>query len=320
MQLPREVRTQILKYLLYSPEPLRKESFDSQTDESRNEIYVDPTFKFYPSILGVCRQLYLEGGNILYFQNIATATVTVWGSSDCVPFRYLDGVISEYSEKILRRFTRWDILVRVQFEDLETEIDTISKFVTETLSKIPNLTRLWVRLLIWGPQDELESDDAYPFHFDNPRDLDDIAEQIFRPFSILRVKQAEFTDDEGKPLYSTLPLSRLMMSDHPSSVTLYKLISDLRYFLVDSLSETSLKILNPRLALLRIARDQYDVPAFRFALRSILTYLISFRGLTPPSHLVAYVQDSTPAEIEWKKDVERLRQLHTVEYSKMRTS
>ena len=159
---------------------------------------------------------------------------------------------------------------------------------------IPNLNKLKVRLELWDHRDLFDPESHIIFA--DPYDFDDIAEQIFRPFSIIRVRQVEFVDKREYPIRTTLSLSRLMMSDIPPPMTLHRLFNDLDLFLDNSLSEQSRRVVKARLALLGVACDQYNVDAFRSTLRLLLTYLSYFRGLVPPQHLIEFVQDSTFTE------------------------
>ena len=264
---------------------------------------------FYPAILCVCRQIFDEGYEILYHHNTAAAIID--GFDQFYTVGHLNSIAPKElrDHKFARRFTKWSITFSVFFKHPDRHIldkirDGTSVFISKILSVIPNLNELKGRI-------ELEDYDSVTeigldgiFVFANHLDLGDVAEQIFRPFSSVRVKNAEFVDQKGQPIRTTLSLSRLMMSDYPPLITLHKLYLDLIAFLEGSLSEDSHRVVTARLALLELASTQCDIDVFRFALRPLLDYLIHYRGLIPPQHLVEFAQDSatTATGIRWITD------------------
>ena len=291
LQLPRELRVQILQYLLYSPEPLGKKCDDNHGHISERRL--QNTFTFYPAILRVCRQVYTDGYEILYCQNIASANILLCYDDECSSVDLLDG-ISPYrlGGTISHRFLKWDISVKLHIEIPKGVPDKIFDFVSDILYVIPNLKHLKVRLEFYSEDHDPESH----ITFADPLDFDDIAEQIFRPFSTIRVRRAEFVDKQGNPIRTTLSLSGLMMSDTPPPMKLHSLFDDLERFLDDSLTAQSRKVFEARLNPLELACRQYDVDAFRSTLRSLLPYLSQFRGLVPPQHLIEFAQDSASVE------------------------
>ena len=291
LQLPCELRVRILQHLLYSSESLGTKSDDNHKHISERRF--KKTFTFCPTILRVCRQVYKEGYEILYCQNTARATLILWYDDECSSVNLLDG-IHYFGVTIAHRFIKWDVTVKLHIEIPKDMPDTIFRFISDILRVIPNLKDLKVRLELWDKED-LHDPESH-ITFADPHDFDDIAEQIFRPFSIIRVRQAEFINKQGYPIRTTLSLSRLMMSDIPPPMTLHKLFNDLNLFLDNSLSEQSQRVVKARLALLEVACDQYDVDFFRSALRSLLVYLSYFRGLEPPQSLIEFAQDSAFAE------------------------
>lgn len=272
----------ILRYLLYSAETLF-------TD--------DNPFDLYPAILCVCRQIFDEGYEILYHHNTAEFSLTeyeTWPVAHYINSGFTSGISGDL---IARRFTKWTITVTLESDFVEDTLDdvrnSIFKFASKILSAIPNLNKLKGKIRLCPPYDipsELWSD----LNKDSFANKQDFAEQVFRSLSMLRVRDAEFVDSKGYPLHSTLSLSRLMMSDTPPPITLYKLFKDLTAFLDGSLSRQARAVINRRLALLKLARDHYDVDAFGSALRPILHSLSYYRGLVPPQHLVEFAQDSAP--------------------------
>jgi hypothetical protein len=178
----------------------------------------------------------------------------------------------------------------------------IFDFVSGILRAIPNLNKLKVRLHLWDCPEFRELTT-----FANSHDFDDVAEQIFRPFSTIRVRQAEFVDKSGYPIRSALSLSRWMTSDTaPPPVTLHELFGDLSSFLDDSLSKQSRRAVNARLVHPEVACDQYDINTFRSTLRSLLENFGHFRGLVPPQHLVEFAQDSASAKTDIGRILDRL--------------
>ena len=292
LQLPRELRIRILQNLLYSSEPLGKKSDNNHKHISERRF--KKTFKIYPAILVVCRQVYDQGYEILYRQNTATAIITLWHDDECSIVTCLDDLLPlhDLGVAFAQRFTNWDVTVKLNIEIPKDVPDTIFRFISDILREIPNLNKLKVRLELW---DEDLFDPGSHVTFADPRDFNDIAEQIFRPFSTIRVRQAEFVDKLGCPISTTLSLSRLMMSESPPPMTLHRLFNDLSLFIDDSLSEQSRRVVKARLVPLEVACDQYDVDAFRSTLRSLLAYLNCFRDLVPPHHLVEFAQGSSSA-------------------------
>ncbi len=299
--LPRELRVLILQHLLYSSEPLGMK-FVVNNDRSKHFL-VRPnkrTFTFCPAILCVSQQVQIEGYEILYHQNTATATINLDSDDERSTVECLDNLIpfDGLGVAIACRFTKWDVTVKLNIQPSKDATNIIFHFVSGVLRAIPNLNKLKVQLKLWD----------YPecqkfITFANPHDFDDMAEQILRPFSIIRIKQVDFVDKQGCLIHAAKSLSELMMSDTaPSPITLHELFDDLISFLDDSLTEQSLQVVKAtRLALLKLARSQYDVDAFRFILRSLLENLNCFRALVPPRHLVEFAQDSAPAVIDMGK-------------------
>ena len=108
----------------------------------------------------------------------------------------------------------------------------IFDFVSSILRAIPNLTKLKVQLNLW------DTEPRKFIIFANSHDFDDITEQFFRPFSIVRVKQADFIDKQGYLIGAVMSLSKLITSDAaPPPFTLHELFDDLISFLDDSLTE-----------------------------------------------------------------------------------
>ena len=74
MQLPTEVRLQILQELLWQAKPLRIETYINWEDRDRIQMTrFEPkaSFRFCPAILRVCRQLHEEGEPMLYENTFA---------------------------------------------------------------------------------------------------------------------------------------------------------------------------------------------------------------------------------------------------------
>lgn len=252
------------------------------------------TFQIYPAILVVCRQLYNEGYNILYRQNTATAKILLWHDDKCSIVTCLGDVIPLHGLglEIAQRFRNWDITVELNIIDIPKDArGTIFRFLSAIFYEIPNLNKLKVRLERWVFDDD--HDPGRDITFADPRDLDDIADQIFRPFSAIRVRQAEFVDKLGNPIRTTLSLARLMMSASPPPMELVSVLADLTLFIDDSLSEQSRKVVKAHLKSLQLACNRDDVDTFCFILRSFLAYLRCFRDLVPPDHLVAFAQSAS---------------------------
>lgn len=254
------------------------------------------TFTLHPAILRVCRQVFEEGYEILYRENTAKATIYLWYDDDCSSHDFLGALLPLHDDgrRIAHRFIKWDVTVQLHIDIPKDVPNSIFRFISAILLAIPNLKKLKVRLMLWQSED-ISNDTGRHTTFADRRNLNDIAEQIFRPFSNIRVRQAEFVDEQECPIPATLSLSRLMMSDIRPPLTLHRLFDDLNFFLENSLSEESIRVVRARLVPLEVACDQYDVDAFRYTLRSLLTYLRDFRDLVPPHSLVEFAQDSASA-------------------------
>ncbi len=239
------------------------------------------TFAFYPAILCVSQQVLNEGYEILYHQNTATATISLDSDDERSTVECLDNLIP-FDGLIACRFTTWNVTIKLNIQPSKYATNMIFDFVSRVLRANPNLNKLKVQLKLWDYPERRKF-----ITFPNPHDFDDIAERILRPFSIIRIKQADFVDKQG--IRAALSLSKLMMSDTPPPpITLHELFNYLISFLHDSLPEQSFGVVKARLALLELARSQYDVDAFRSILRLLLEYLNCSRDLVLPRHLVEF--------------------------------
>jgi len=287
--LPRELRVLILQHLLYSSEPLGMK-FVVNNDRSKH-LSVRPnkrTFTFCPAILCVSQQVQNEGYEILYHQNTATATINLDSDDERSTVECLDNLIP-FDGLIACRFTTWNVTIKLNIQPSKYATNMIFDFVSRVLRANPNLNKLKVQLKLWDYPERRKF-----ITFANRHDFEDIVEQILRPFSIIRIKQADFVDEQG--IHAALSLSKLMTSDTPPPITLHELFDNLISFLHDSLPEQSFRVVKARLALLELTCSQYDVDAFRLFLRLLLENL-NRRALMPPRHLVEFAQDSAPAVI-----------------------
>ena len=100
------------------------------------------------------------------------------------------------------RFTKWDVTVKLNINIPKDATNAIFDFVSGSLRPIPNLNKLKVQLNLWDYPERRKF-----ITFANPHDFDDIAEQILRPFSTIRVKQVDFVDKQGYPIRAALSLS-----------------------------------------------------------------------------------------------------------------
>lgn len=266
------------------------------------------TFKLYPTILRVCQQVHNEGYEILYRQNTATATINIDYDHERSTVECLDNLIPSdgLGLAIACRFTNWNVTVKLNINIPEGATNIIFEFISDILRAIPNLNRLKVQLNLWDYPERRKF-----ITFANPHDFDDIAEQIFRPFSTIRARQVDFVDKDGYPVRAALSLSGLIMSGTaPPSITLHELFDDLVSFLGDSLTKQSCKVVKARLGPLESACDQYDVDAFRSNLRSFIEYLNYFRALVPSQHLLEFAQDSAPAVTDMGKVPDCQKDIH----------
>lgn len=292
LQLPPEVRARILQHLLYSAEPLgRKSGVPVSMNRSITYRFNEKSFTLYPAILRVCRQIYEEGKDILYRQNTAKATLSWRNERLLFPPSSMSCLhnilpLGSHDFELTRRFTKWDVTVEVYLDCPRTVRFMVANFIFGILCTIPNLHELKVRLLWYGMGNQIQ--------IGNHQDFDDVAEQLFRPFSKLRVRKVDFVDKDGRPIRTMESLSRLMMSDTPPH-DLHGLLNNLYFFIDHSIAAPSRPMVKSHTFLLTAARNEYDVEAFRFALRQFLAYLRHFRGLEPPEHILEFAQDSVSA-------------------------
>lgn len=180
LQLPSELQVRILQHLLYSPEPLGMKFVGNAIWK---RLLVRPnkrTFTLYPAILCVCQQVRNKWYEILYRQNTATATINLDPEGERSTIECLDNLIpfDDLGAAIARRFTKWDVIVRLNINIPEDAAKIIFEFVSGILRAIPNLNKLKVQLDLCAYPERRES-----ITFANPQDFDDIAEQIFREAS-----------------------------------------------------------------------------------------------------------------------------------------
>lgn len=291
LQLPPELRLRILQHLLYSAEPLGSKGGDCVPQSCVLTYSFDQNFTLYPAVLRVCRQIYDEGKDILYRQNTAKAIMSsrdqFLGSPPNIRCLHILSPWGSRELELTRHFIKWEVTVMVYQACPRNARAMVAEFISKILWEIPKLHELKVRLRWYN--------ECCGIRIANHQDFDDMAEQLFRPFSTLRVRKAEFVDQNDRPIRTILSLSRLMMSDTPPAHTLHDLLNDLNFFLDYSLTEPSRTVVKSRTPLLVVARDEYDVEAFRFALRQFLAYLRYYRGLEPPRHLLEFAQDSVSA-------------------------
>ena len=191
------------------------------------------TFTLYPAILCVSQQVHNEGNEVPYRQNTATATINLAPDGERSTIECLNRLIpfDDLGAAIACRSTKSYVTVRLNINIPEDATKIIFNFVSGILRAIPSLNKLKVQLNLWDYPEPRKL-----ITFANPPDFDDIAEQIFRPFSTIRVRQADFVDKQGYPIRATLSLSNLMMGDTtPSPITLHELFDDLISFLDGSL-------------------------------------------------------------------------------------
>lgn len=289
LELPYELRDNILRNLLYSPQPLEDKlgvhNEESVKSGSRNY----KSYDFYPAILRASKQLYREGREILYHKNTAKAFI-VW--DDVRVNGYIMSITSHISrndrQEVFRRFARWDITFIIPEKIPKFPAGAPIVFILSVFRHNLNVINIKVRLQLWtGSKDKKYVDFAHSV------DLEDLAEQVLRPFAAIRVKQIDFVDGHGRHIEAANGLSRLIISETTAPrVTIYEVWDEMGHFIKHSFAETSKNVVLARYNAVTAALNRWDVNAFRFALREFINYLRHVRGLVPPQHLIDFAKTS----------------------------
>jgi hypothetical protein len=216
MELPAEVRLEILRELLWTPEPLkllREASEQANTlptlphpvgPQSWDDGVTGTNYTLYPEILRVCRKLNEEGGPVLYGEN----TVDVVASSNPgfpygPRFEWMGHLssLASISESFSVRTRKLRITV-----DARIPLFATSRAIREVVREL-------VKVLQANPQwcsldNRLENQISHPLGGETPSN-----EEILWPLNLLRrLQHIEFT---GVSPQFAAKLSKLTKSDRP---------------------------------------------------------------------------------------------------------
>jgi len=216
MELPAEIRLEILRELLRAPEPLRLFREASEQANTLPMLFypVGPqswadgvtgtNYTLYPEILAVCRKLNEEGGLVLYEENTIDVVASFNPGYPCGPrFEWMGHLssLTSISESFNARARKLRITIDASIPLFHTSkaIREVVRELVKILQANPQWRSLDIRLenRIYGPmQDEISSD-----------------EEILRPLNLLRrLQHIEFTG--VSPQFAT-ELSKLAKSDRP---------------------------------------------------------------------------------------------------------
>ena len=213
MELPAEIRLEILRELLWAPEPLKllREAsepanilptlFSTVGLPSWDDGVTGTNYTLYPEILAVCRKLNEEGGPVLYEENTVDVMV-------CCQLEYSDGPWIEWmgrpsslasiSESLSARGRKLRITVR----DPCRAARTLVRGLVDILRENPQWCSLDVRL-----------GDMRNGLFSNEEDKICSNEKMLRPLYLLR--RLQHIEVTGVSPQFAAELSELAKSDRP---------------------------------------------------------------------------------------------------------
>ena len=216
MELPAEIRLEILRELLWAPEPLKllREAPEQVNTlpmlsypvgpQSWDDGVTGTNYTLYPEILAVCRKLNEEGGLVLYEENTVDVVAHFNSGYPYGPrFGWMGHLssLTSISESFNARVRKLRITVDARIPLFHTSKATreVLRELVKVLQANPQWCSLNIRLenRVYGlMHDELSSD-----------------EEILRPLNLLRrLQHIEFTG--VSPQFAT-ELSKLAKSDRP---------------------------------------------------------------------------------------------------------
>ena len=216
MELPAEIRLEILRELLWAPEPLKllREAPEQVNTlpmlsypvgpQSWDDGVTGTNYTLYPEILAVCRKLNEEGGLVLYEENTVDVVAYFNPGYPYGPrFGWMGHLssLTSISESFNARVRKLRITVDARIPLFQTSKATreVLRELVKVLQANPQWCSLNIRLenRVYGlMHDELSSD-----------------EEILRPLNLLRrLQHIEFTG--VSPQFAT-ELSKLAKSDRP---------------------------------------------------------------------------------------------------------
>jgi hypothetical protein len=216
MELPAEIRLEILRELLWTPEPLkllRDASKQANTlptlsypvrPQSWDDGVTGTNYTLYPEILAVCRKLNEEGGLVLYEENTVDVVASFNPGFPYGPrFEWMGHLssLASISESFNTRTRKLRITI-----DARTPLfhpPMVMREVVRELVKVLQANPQWCSLDI-----RLENHISDPMRYEFSSD-----KEILRPLKLLRrLQHIEFTG--VSPQFAT-ELSRLAKSDRP---------------------------------------------------------------------------------------------------------
>jgi hypothetical protein len=251
MKLPVEIRLNILRELLWQPEPLKIRRqwssfglcavaapiFNFSYAHPSNRNYVEITnYTFHPAILATCRKLNEEGSAVLYEENTIDVLFYYNGfdfneyRSDWMGYS-VD--LASVSKSLSRRARKLKITVKVDCPNY-MPADSVRMYLRD-LVKVLQANPQWCSLDIC-----LEYDEHDPSEFGySESDEDEIllTEEILRPFGTLRrLRHVHVT---GVSQQFATKLGELMRGDSPV-IDLPRMYESLAQYTYASLSRESL--------------------------------------------------------------------------------
>lgn len=241
MELPAEVRLEILRELLWTPEPLKVLREAPPTPPSWDGNVIGTNYTLCPEILAVCRKLNEEGSPVLYEEN----TMDVVASFDPGYFPVTPpGTVYSYGAKlewmgrlsslasIPESFSARARKLRITVE-VRTHLYDSSKYTRGAVRELVKVLRAnpqW-RSLDVHLEDHTTRPVAYGFPPDEKGEIY-LDEEVLRPLNLLRrIQHIEFT---GVSPQFAAELTELVKSDRPI-IELLKMHDSLRNYVYNSI-------------------------------------------------------------------------------------
>ena len=192
MKLPAEIRLEILRELLWQPEPLKKKKFGDRTLYQAVARVKATNYTFHPAILATCRKLNEEGCTVLYEENTVDVTFS------CYALHH-----NQY---------------RIDWMNYAVDLEMVSKSLSQRARKLRitvRAHRLPANIVRSGLRNLVKILQANPqwCSLDIHLEREELGEEILRPFGILR--RLRHVDVTGVSPQFAAELSELMKGDSP---------------------------------------------------------------------------------------------------------
>jgi hypothetical protein len=260
MKLPAEVRLEILRKLLWTPEPLKlfREASEQATTLPTllypvelppwDDGVIGTNYTLYPQILAVCRKLNEEGGPVLYGEN--TVDVVVSLNPYRPRFEWMGHLssLASISESFSVRTRKFRITIDARIPPYVASM--AMRDVVRGLVKVLQANPQWCSLDI-----RLENHISHPM-----QDETSSNEEILRPLNLLRrLQHIEFT---GVSPQFAAELSKLAKSNRPiiDLPKMYDSLESYSYRYIDA--EFQQMFRNQDLSLTKDAMDAGNVADF----------------------------------------------------------